>query len=91
MPAKINYQGYVKQSGVPMNSPPAVNMEFKLFDAASGGAQLCTSGVQSITVTKGRFNYVIGSAGCDLTTIDWQGTNVYLEIVVAGSVLTPRR
>ncbi|HPI78420.1 MAG TPA: hypothetical protein PLK80_16950, partial [bacterium] len=89
-PQKLNYQGYITQSGLPMNGPATV--EFRLFDAASGGAQLCSTNPQAVTVSRGRFNYVIGSeaGGCDLSAIDWEGTDVFLEVVVGGQTLTPR-
>ncbi len=89
-PQRLNYQGYITQSGLPMSGP--ATMEFRLFDADTGGAQLCSTNPQAVTVTRGRFNYEIGSeaGGCDLAAIDWAGSNVFLEVVVGGQTLTPR-
>jgi len=89
-PQKLNYQGYITQSGLPMNGPATV--EFRLFDAESGGTQLCSTNPQAVTVSRGRFNYVIGSeaGGCDLSAIDWEGADVFLEVAVGGQTLTPR-
>ncbi|MFA6450329.1 MAG: hypothetical protein WCX65_12720, partial [bacterium] len=84
-PQKINYQGYVKQGGVPVNA--SVSMTFKLFDAASGGAQLCAE-TATVPVSYGRFNYLIGT-GCSISGINWQNP-VYLEITIGASTLTPR-
>ena len=89
-PQSLNYQGYITQSGLPMSG--LATMEFRLFDADTGGAQLCSTNPQAVTVTRGRFNYQIGSeaGGCDLAAIDWAGSNVFLEVVVGGQTLTPR-
>ncbi len=89
-PQRLNYQGYITQSGLPMSGP--ATMEFRLFDADTGGAQLCSTNPQAVTVTRGRFNYEIGSeaGGCDLAAIDWAGADVFLEVVVGGQTLTPR-
>ncbi len=89
-PQRLNYQGYITQGGLPMNGP--ATMEFRLFSAVTGGAQLCSTNPQSVTVTRGRFSYEIGSeaGGCDLAAIDWAGSDVFLEVVVGGQTLTPR-
>ncbi|MFA6450856.1 MAG: hypothetical protein WCX65_15385, partial [bacterium] len=76
-PQVIDYQGYLMESGTAVNG--VKNITFNLFDAASGGAQLCSSGAQSVTVTKGVFSYRIGSSGCDLSAINWDNP-VYLEL-----------
>jgi len=87
VPRQINYQGYLKQGGVVVSGTK--NITFTLFDASSGGNQLCTSGVQSLTVTKGIVSYKIGSSGCDLSTINWDNP-VYLELKVENAVMAPR-
>jgi hypothetical protein len=86
-PESINYQGYLMQDGVVVNGTKS--MSFTLYGAASGGAALCTSGAQSITVTKGLFSYKIGETGCNLTAIDWSNA-VYLEVSVDGVAMSPR-
>ncbi len=87
VPQLIDYQGYLMESGVAVNGSKSVT--FNLFDAASGGSQLCSTGAQTVTVTKGVFSHSIGSAGCDLSTINWDNP-VYLELVVQGTTLAPR-
>ena len=81
-PQLIDYQGYLMESGTAINGTK--NITFKLYDAASGGTQLCSSGAQSVTVTKGLFSYSIGSSGCNLSTINWDNP-VYLELTVEGT------
>ena len=90
-PQLINYQGYLKQSGVPVHtSPGTLSMQFDLYDNSVGGVLLCSSGAVNVTVTYGRFTYAIGSNGCNLSLIDWQASDVYLEVIVNGSTMTPR-
>ena len=66
-PQKINYQGYLKQGGVPVNTP--TSMTFSLYDSLSGGTQLCAESA-TVPVVNGRFNYLIGTGGCGLSSID---------------------
>ncbi|HPI78606.1 MAG TPA: hypothetical protein PLK80_17885, partial [bacterium] len=87
VPQLIDYQGYLMESGVAVEG--AKSITFKLYDAASGGSLLCSTGAQSATVTKGVFSHSIGSTGCDLSTINWDNP-VYLELMVEGTTLAPR-
>ncbi len=59
-PSTLNYQGYLTTlgSGTPVNG--LVAMSFRLYDAATGGTLLYTEN-QTITVTSGMFDSVIGS------------------------------
>ncbi|HOC91127.1 MAG TPA: tail fiber domain-containing protein [bacterium] len=87
VPQLIDYQGYLMESGAAVNGTKSIT--FKLYDAASGGSQLCSTGAQTVTVTKGVFSHSIGSTGCDLSTINWDNP-VYLELTVEGTTLAPR-
>ena len=86
-PQLIDYQGYLMESSVAVTGTK--NITFTLYDASTGGALLCTSGAQSITVTKGVFTYQIGSSGCALSSINFDNP-VYLELNVEGVTLAPR-
>ena len=87
---KFNYQGYVTESGVPMHG--SVPMVFELFDVSTGGAPLCSTGAQSVSVSRGRFNYVVGSeaGGCGAVDIDWSAGDFFLQVSVNGNTLSPR-
>jgi hypothetical protein len=87
VPQLIDYQGYLMESGAAVTGSKSIT--FSLYDAASGGTQLCTSGAQTITITKGVFTYQIGSSGCTLSSINWDNP-VYLELNVQGTTLAPR-
>ena len=60
VPHQINYQGYLtNSSGTPVNT--TVSMTLKLWDQINSGNVLHTE-TQSVTVTNGAFNVVIGTA-----------------------------
>src|SRR5438128_1074077 len=59
VPHQINYQGYLTApGGAPVNG--TVSMVLKVYNASTGGAALYTE-TQSVTVTNGVFNLLIGS------------------------------
>jgi len=95
VPEKINYQGKLKESGALVTATKA--MLFKIYDASTDGNQLWQSGdpagtAANVSVTSGLFTYVLGGANdaTDLSGIDWENETCYLEIIVAGTTLTPR-
>ena len=95
VPEKINYQGKLKESGALVTATKS--MLFKIYDASTAGNLLWQSGspagtAASVSVTSGLFTYVLGgsSDASDLSGIDWENKTCYLEIVVAGTTLTPR-
>lgn len=89
VPQVINYQGQLTDaSGNPANG--TFTMIFKIFDAASGGSQLYTE-TQSVTVSNGVFNVLIGSVTPVPLNLFDSGTERHLEVTVNGTVLTPRR
>lgn len=88
-PQKINYQGYLKNSDIPVDV--ATNFVFEICDAADCSVSIyCTETANGVTVTKGRFNWLIGTdAACDLTTVPWGAGTLYLRITVNGQVMSP--
>ncbi len=89
VPCMINYQGRLKNSGLPVNGMQS--MEFKLYDVSSGGSAFWDSTGQSVAVSSGLFNYVLTGGSPDLSTIDWSAHTPWLEVQIpAGTPLTPR-
>ena len=90
---QISFQGRLENAGgTPITS--ATNFVFKLFDAASAGTQLYSSGTCSVTPdSDGVFNTQIGSTCGSAITSDvfTQNANVYLEVTVGAETLTPRQ
>jgi hypothetical protein len=84
VPAGINYQGRLEQSGVPVNT--SVTMIFKVMDAASGGNTLWSSGNQTVAISAGLFNTVVPMPVDPLIG----GGSRWMEVVVNGTALVPR-
>jgi hypothetical protein len=85
MPHKIHYQGVLNdQNGNPVSG--LRSMEFRLYDLLEGGTPLWTQGPQNVQVNKGGFNVVLGPFPEE---VDFS-IPYYFELVVAGSVLSPR-
>ena len=89
VPQKINYQGKLLDDGIPVNGDK--QMIFSIYDALTGGNQLWSSGVQTVTVVNGLFNYVLGEHNpSDFASINWGEVAAYLEITIDGGTLEPR-
>lgn len=72
----FSYQGSVSVSGSPANG--SFDMQFKLFDALSGGVQQgTTNSLNGVTVTNGSFSVVL-----DFQSSGFPGSNRYLEMSV---------
>ena len=86
VPHKINYQGYLTTAGgTPVNA--TVSMALKLYNVLTGGAELYSE-TQTVTVTNGVFNVVIGSVTALALPFD---VPYYLGIKVAADPeMTPR-
>ncbi len=88
----FTYQGSLNDGGSPANG--AYDLQFKLFDALTGGTQIgSTLTVNDLTVTGGVFSTVL-----DFSTLAFPGVSRFLEISVrpgasagAYTTLTPRQ
>ena len=98
-PALVNYQGVLRDGdGAPLSG--TFTMEFRFFDAESGGNEILLNQPPAVTVTDGLFNVALGSG----TNSDGSGPGtytslaevfrdfeeVYLEIRVELEDLSPR-
>ena len=81
VPNQITYQGTLKQVGLPATG--TYIMQFRLTNA-DGTTQYWTSGDVSVSVNNGLFSTLLNP------TADWQNLSPYIEVSVAGQVLTPR-
>ncbi len=88
VPQTMNYQGYLTDaSGVPVNG--TVSMTFKLYDVASGGAELWTETQSTVSVSSGVYSVVLGSVNLITLSFDAQ---YYLGITVGSDAeMTPRQ
>src|SRR5262249_2795196 len=81
----ITYQGQLKQAGNPVDAN--VSMTFRVFSAATGGAQL-GSQTMTVPVNDGLFTVTLNDAG---QFAPFDGSSRWLEIVAAGTTLSPRQ
>jgi hypothetical protein len=89
VPQLINYQGRLTDAaGNPLTG--SYNMTFCLYDVATGGAPLWTES-QTVSVTYGVFNALLGSINAIPTTV-FNNQSLYLGVRVGSdSEMTPRR
>ena len=92
VPRVINYQGKLTNaSGAPVSGVKSMTFEF--YNAQTGGALLGGfAESQSVAVTKGVFNVLIGSATVGgVPQGVFTGLDVYISVNVEGEDLTPRQ
>ncbi len=96
-PTEIHHQGQLLDaSDNPING--TVSMEFRVYDASTGGTLLWSESHPSVSVSDGLFNVLLGSSvalSADLFASPPSGGlppvgERYLEVVVAGQAITPR-
>ncbi len=93
VPAKVTYQGFLKQNGVPVSA--SVNITVRVYDGPSAGSLNMTCSGTNIPVSSGRFFFEVGETGAPYNCgSDLSGINLaiprYLELEVAGTTLSPR-
>ena len=98
VPASINYQGKILQSSVAVDS--SLGMSFTIYDSLTGGTAVYTAfgsvgsiATSSITVSEGLFdvNFGLGATNVLDTSIFADYSELYLEIIVEGETLSPRK
>ena len=89
IPQVINYQGKVTDTGGIPVADGIYNVAFVIFDAATGGTELWNSGVQSIAVSEGIFNVLLGEI--PMLSLDLPFDEDYwLEVDIEGDIQSPR-
>lgn len=82
-PNEIIYHGKLKESGNVVNGTR--NVQFKIFDQASGGTQIGPSYSANVPVVNGIFSYPLNMNGIELTN-----GNLWIETIVENKILSPR-
>lgn len=85
VPNEIRYNGRIKEYRVDVNGTRSIN--FKIYDALSGGTAKWESGSKSVVVSSGVFSYTLSP---DVSLVDWRAKDYYLEIEIDGKKLEPR-
>ena len=89
VPGQVDFQGLLLDSaGQPVNG--AVNLTFTLFDAVTGGSPQWTESHVAISVVDGVYDVTLGSQ-LALTPSVLGGGSLFLEVIVDGETLSPRR
>jgi hypothetical protein len=87
-PTVLNYQGrFTDEAGVALAGP--VDLEFRLFTAASGGSALWTEAHTQVQLVDGTASVLLGSL-VSFPAQAFSAPQRFLEILVGGSPLVPR-
>ncbi|MEO6536944.1 MAG: glycosyl hydrolase family 28-related protein [Candidatus Paceibacterota bacterium] len=87
-PRTIGYQGYLEQSGTPLNG--TANFTFELYNTLSGGSPLWTETQSAVAVSGGYFSVSLGSQTPFPSSLDFS-QGYYLAVTVNGTPLSPRQ
>ena len=89
VPGEISYQGLLLDSGgMPVTGP--VDLDFALFDVASGGTALWTESHDAVDVLDGVYDVTLGSS-TPITPALIGGGALWLEVTVDTETLAPRQ
>ncbi|HET8948829.1 MAG TPA: hypothetical protein VFQ07_17755, partial [Candidatus Polarisedimenticolia bacterium] len=91
VPSVINYQGRLTDN-TPQQNPVngTLTLDFSIWDALVGGSSLWNE-TQSVQVTSGLFNAMLGQVTPIPPSVFGGGAERYLEIHVSGEPLSPRQ
>jgi hypothetical protein len=88
-PLLLNYQGRLADPSTSLPKPDGVyTINFSLYNS-QGAASATWSETQTVTVTRGLFNVLLGSSQALSATL-FDGTNRWLGLKVEGETLDPR-
>ena len=90
LPMVLPYQGTLSKAGAPFTGTQA--MQFKLYSDASGAA-FWTSDPRSVDVVGGKFAVTLGDVNDTdkLEAQDFRHSELYVELVVDGTTLSPKQ
>jgi hypothetical protein len=94
-PHAIYYQGYLTDENFEPISGTALSMRFRIYDGPSGGTLLWSENHDyAVTVEAGVYSVLLGTGTNTQGSLDaalFSSDNRWLEVVVGGQILTPRR
>lgn len=89
VPAKINFQGRLEESGQAVNG--SRSMIFTIYDAEIGGSVIWTSQPSNVTVTNGLFSVNLETGTISNISTDTFKGSRYIEVSIEGVILSPRQ
>ena len=90
VPHEINYQGWLGNASDTTGVTGSFDMTFTLYDAETGGTALWAETHESVKVTRGIFNVLLGSVN-SLPENIFTGEPLWLEIKIGDETLSPRK
>jgi len=84
VPNSISYQGRLLESGILVDGSKTMN--FKIYDASTGGNEIWSTPNQTVTVRQGIYSVDLGPMSASSVS----GNSLYLLVNVEGSDLLPR-
>jgi hypothetical protein len=90
IPQVISYQGKVTDMGGIPIADGDYSITFTLYDAATSGTSLWSSGALMISVSGGVFSVLLGDTGQPVLDLDFD-VDYWLEIDIAGDLQSPRQ
>jgi hypothetical protein len=90
VPSQINYQGYLCNASDTSAYSGTVDMTFRLYDSETNGVVWWVENHTSVEVVKGLFSVNLGENNAIPSPL-FDGSIWWLEIVVDGEVLSPRK
>jgi hypothetical protein len=90
IPQIISYQGKVTDSGGTPVADGDYSMTFTIYDAATSGTSLWSSGSMTVSVSDGVFSVLLGDAGQPAMNLDFD-VDCWLEVNIAGDLQSPRQ
>ena len=89
VPKIVNYQGYLTDGSGAVSG--TVTIEFRIFDASTGGSEIWSETHTTVTVTSGYFSVYLGSEGTPLTPSVFSNSSRYLEVEYNGTTFARQR
>ena len=89
IPKILNYQGRVTDSGGSPIADGDYTMTFAIYDAASGGTSLWSSGDVTVTVSNSVFSVFLGESPQPSLDLDFS-MDYWIEITIEGDLQSPR-
>lgn len=90
VPGEINYQGFLTTSLDTTPLDTVLQMTFGIYSAEVGGTPIWSETHNSVQVTKGVFNVLLGSINPIPASV-FDGDPRWLQVEVGGEVLSPRK
>ncbi|MCK4353392.1 tail fiber domain-containing protein [candidate division WOR-3 bacterium] len=91
IPREVNFQGFLTDAAEDTAISGEYDMEFKIWNTETGGNLLWGETQENVSVDGGIFNVILGEVNAIPDSVFRDFTNLYLELIVGGELLSPRQ